>query len=299
MDAAAPHRALPRLNLPPDYNYAAVFLTMACNLKCDYCINSFGTEADPKKSHRKIMRARDWIDGLNRLVLKPDLPVTLQGGEPSLHPDFYEIIGGIDARLNIDILTNLQFDIEEFMRRVPPGRIKRDAPYASIRVSFHPQVMKIDDIRNKILTLLGRGYSVGIWAVAHPSSMRDIDAAREQCIRDGIDFRLKEFLGLHENALHGRYKYPESLSEKTHSRVMCKPSELIIGPSGHVYRCHGDLYGGRAPVGHILDESLRLGDTHQPCDFFGFCNPCDVKIKTNRFQIDGHTSVDIIFPDKD
>jgi hypothetical protein len=30
------------------------------------------------------------------------------------------------------------------------------------------------------------------------------------------------------------------------------------------------------------------------CYNFGDCNPCDVKIKTNRFQEYGHTSVEII-----
>jgi len=35
-------------------------------------------------------------------------------------------------------------------------------------------------------------------------------------------------------------------------------------------------------------------DEYRECYFYGDCNPCDVKIKTNRFQQYGHTSVDII-----
>ena len=35
-------------------------------------------------------------------------------------------------------------------------------------------------------------------------------------------------------------------------------------------------------------------DEYRDCYVYGDCNPCDVKVKTNRFQQFGHTSVDII-----
>jgi len=35
-------------------------------------------------------------------------------------------------------------------------------------------------------------------------------------------------------------------------------------------------------------------DEYRDCKFYGDCNPCDIKVKTNRFQQSGHTSVDII-----
>ena len=51
----------------------------------------------------------------------------------------------------------------------------------------------------------------------------------------------------------------------------------------------------RDPIGHILDEDLT--EAHiglfKECRYYGKCNPCDVKVKTNRFQIFGHTSVEI------
>ena len=81
------------------------------------------------------------MKSLFRLRSRPDLPVTLQGGEPSLHPDFHAIINGLREDIPIDILTNLQFDVNAFMRNVRPERVSREAPYASIRVSYHPQTM--------------------------------------------------------------------------------------------------------------------------------------------------------------
>jgi len=291
-------KELPPLALPERYNYIAAFLTLSCNLSCSYCINSFGVTGIAK-IHHNMINGSEWLRGLNRLAVSRDLPVTLEGGEPSLHPDFHDIINGLKPDLNIDILTNLQFDVKKFMSEVPPERITRDAPYASIRVSYHPEVMELDDVRDKVLLLLERGYSVGIWAVMHPSYAEEIDRAKTECIGHGIDFRVKEFLGVYEDRLFGTYRYPDSVNKGIGPRVQCRTSELIVGPTGHVFRCHSDLYHDREPIGHICDKSFVIEDVFRPCEYYGSCNPCDVKIKTDRFQQHGHTSVEILVPDRD
>ncbi len=76
--------------------------------------------------------------------------------------------------------------------------------------------------------------------------------------------------------------------------VLCKTTELIVGPGGEVYRCHHDLYEGFPPIGNLLDEAFQIKDIFKPCSVYGFCNPCDIKVKTNRFQQYGHTSIEII-----
>ena len=286
---------LPELRLPERYNYIAAFLTLGCNYRCSFCINRFG-DADQRYP---TMPADQWLRGLNRLVSRPDLPVTLQGGEPSIHPGFYAIINGLCPDLGIDILTNLQFEVDEFVARVPAERVRRDAPYASIRVSYHPEVMDLDEVKRKVLELMGHGYSVGVWAVRHPAWTEQVEAAKLECRAAGIDFRIKEFLGVHERRVYGTYKYPEAVSGERGPRVECRTSELLIGPDGHVFRCHSDLYEGRRPIGHLCDAAFRITDAYRPCDAFGLCNPCDIKVKTNRFQQFGHTSVDIRFPGRD
>ena len=277
------------LSIPGNCNYIAVFLTLGCNLRCPFCINRYG-DADRRYP---MMSGDRWLAGLNRLVSRSDLPITLQGGEPSLHPHFCGIINGLRSDLSVDVLTNLQFDVDAFMAAVPPERVRRDAPYASIRVSFHPGEMGLEETVAKVVRMLERGYSVGVWAVDHPGHGEAIDEARRVCTEQGIDFRLKEFLGTHEGRLHGSYKYPDGLSRRMQESVECRTTELIVGPSGDVFRCHGDLYEGRPGIGHICDETFSLEDGFRSCASFGFCNPCDVKIKTNRFQQFGHTSVEI------
>lgn len=279
------------IRVPESYNYAGIFLTFGCNLNCSYCINNF--EHSLRK--RKIASGREWVKHINRIESRPDLPVTIQGGEPSIHPDFIYIINNIKDELNIDILTNLQFDIEDFMRKVKPERIKRDAPYASIRVSYHPQTMDLDDTLKRTLRMQDAGYSIGIWSVSHPSAEEHVKEAQKKGRDMGIDFRTKEFLGEYNERLYGTYKYAGACEMKFEKKVLCKTTEFLIDSESAVFKCHHDVYKGINSIGSLFDPDFEIQDIYRECDYFGYCNPCDVKIKTNRHQVYGWTSVDIKF----
>jgi hypothetical protein len=154
--------------------------------------------------------------------------------------------------------------------------------------------MALEPLLAKVRKLLRAGYSIGIWGVLHPNQETEILRAQEECRREGIDFRTKEFLGEFNGEMHGTIRYPGACDRTLAQEVLCRTTELIVGPTGHIYRCHSDLYEGRQPIGHLLDQDFQINDSFRACEWFGHCNPCDVKTKTNRFQIDGHTSVEII-----
>lgn len=287
---------MPPIALPPDYNYAAVFLTLSCDLECPFCLTRFSPD-DGRPRCSRLMPGSKWIEGLNRLELPSDLPVTLQGGEPSLHPDFFDIISGLKTDLSIDLLTNLQLNIHEFMERIPPERLRRPAPYASIRASYHPDHMEAEELTRKVRKLLDRGYDIGIWVIDHPAYKTRNLQMRDACSRQGIDFRVKQFLGYFDGKLMGTYRYARAIGTRNdRCRVMCRTTELIVSPSGHIHRCHSNLYRGLDSTGYLLDPALQITGSHRPCACYGQCHPCDIKIKTNRFQQGGHTSVEILFP---
>lgn len=279
-----------KILLPPRYNYIACFLTFKCNLSCDYCINWF--ESNPKTTDQFISGEK-LVNALNRIECAPDIPITLQGGEPSLHPDFLYIINTIKPELNIDILTNLQFDIKTFIREVKPARLTRNAPYANIRASYHPEQTDPDTFIEKIRRLLDAGFSIGGYGVLHPRFKEHILETQRKCSLLGIDFRTKEFLGIHKNILYGKYRYPDAVHQPIQQSCRCRTSELIIGPKGDIFQCHHDLYNQFPPLGNILDPDFEINDTFRDCSSYGQCNPCDIKVKTNRLQIDGHCSVEI------
>lgn len=289
-----------RINIPSHYNYIALFLTLSCNLSCSYCINLNERGSSRSSVSKKQIKPSEWVDFINRICLldekgnpREDIPLTLQGGEPTMYKGFYEVVNGVDSRFKLDLLTNFMFDVDEFIQRVPVEKFTRDAKYAAIRVSYHPGQNQIDDLIIKHHKMRDAGFYVGIYSVATPQNMEHINEIKEKCKKEGIDFRVKEYLGFDGKSWHGTYKYQDAISQKIEKYCECKTTELIVGPNGKIYRCHSDLYENRTPIGNILDSDFKIEDIYRPCYVYGHCNPCDIKVKTNRFQEFGHTSVDI------
>ena len=243
------------------------------------------------------MSADDWIAAANRLVLRDDLPLTLQGGEPTIYPGFFEFVNDVKPEIKMDLMTNLMFDVDNFIKNVPVTRFLREAPYAAIRVSYHPGQNDIDDLVKKTMLLQEAGFRVGLYGIEHPNPAINghIKKVQEKCKDLGLDFRTKEFLGEHEDVMYGTFKYEGCVAGDVLKQCECRTTEIIVDPSGNVFRCHSDLYHARASIAHILDADFNEEtiDEFRTCEFYGDCNPCDVKVKTDRFQVFGHTSVAI------
>lgn len=279
------------IEIPENFNYIAAFLTFSCQLRCTYCINHHG--GDLIKSRR--MSADDWIKGLNRINSRSDLPITLQGGEPTIHKEFYPLVRGIKPETNLDLLTNLEISAEEFEKNIHPERFKRTSPYASIRVSYHHGQSKFEELTSKVRYLKDKGYSIGIWEVDNPDYHSEVIYRQQVAHSMGIDYRLKEFLGPHKGVVYGTYRYADSVNAKSLRKCECRTTELLIAPDGSIFRCHSDLYANRLSIGHILDPLFtaeKLGQW-KACAVYGRCSSCDTKLKTNRFQQYGHSSVEI------
>ena len=285
------------IKIPDTYKYISAFLTMRCNLNCSFCLNAF--DKSFKRKGFKEISGEDWVESLNKIESRPEVPITLGGGEPLLHKDFIYIVNNLKQELNIDILTNLYYQksVESLLSEVNPDRLKRDAPYASIRVSYHPEQMGDGKkLVENAKTLKDANFSVGIWAVQYPSSkqLEAITQMQFRCKDAGIDFRLKDFTGEYKGEVYGNYsRYLNSVLQKDLKSCLCKTSELLIGPNGNRYRCHRDLYSEENPIGNITSPNFKLIDDFLPCNKYGQCHPCDVKVKTNYKQELGHTSVEI------
>ena len=299
-----------KVEIPDEYKYICAFLTMRCNLNCSFCLNSLDNNKEFNRNKFREISGEEWVKSLNKIKSRPKVPITLSGGEPFLHKDFIYLINNLEPELNIDILTNLQWGkkgIERFIEEVNPNRIKRDSPYASIRVSYHPEQMgNGEELINNVKKLKDAGFSIGIWSVLYPSpkQLSAINQIQFRCKDAGIDFRLKEFTGKYEvkddlerdfSITYGDYsKYAGAVFNKNLKNCMCRASELLIGPNANVYRCHRDLFKEEFPIGNITDPEFILQRKYNKCNKYGECHPCDVKVKTDYKQQLGHTSVEII-----
>jgi sulfatase maturation enzyme AslB (radical SAM superfamily) len=276
------------MEIPKNYNYIGIFLTLRCNFNCPHCINDFDREA----ASRSELSGEQWLDFLNQIESRQDLPITLQGGEPSIHKNFYEIINGIKYDLKIDLISNLSFNLDRFINSVNPVRLKRDAKYSSIRTTFYPDQTDTDSFLMRVRTLKNSGYSIGVWLIDHPHWSDKNTKIEKVFIEEDIDVRHKNFLGVINGKLYGAYKYPEGLNNQP-SSVECRTTELLVAPDGYIFKCHSDLYGKINPIGSIFDKTFIPEFKFRKCSQFGKCNPCDLKTKFNRFQEMGHCSVEI------
>ena len=111
---------------------------------------------------------------------------------------------------------------------------------------------------------------------------------------EGIDFRLKEFVGIYKNEEYGNFsKYKNSAFQESSKDCLCRIKELIIGPNGSVYKCHRDLYAKENELIKIKDKNFNVEYKFRECNQYGQCHPCDVKVKTNSKQNLGYCSVEI------
>ncbi|MEK6823605.1 MAG: radical SAM protein [Nanoarchaeota archaeon] len=307
--------------LPETYNYIAVFPTMRCNLDCGFCLNAFSNDFIRGKFN--TISPPEWIDGLNRINTRKGVPITFGGGEPFVYYGFIDVINGIKSETEIDILTNLRWGkkgIDLFIEKVNPKRLKRNASYPSIRISYHPgqKFMDPKSLVEDAKRLQNAGFSLGIYSVQYPSSeqLQAITQMQFRCADAGILFRVKDFTGKYNGTIYGdyskfpgatKYSFPDmnggipflesreiQITKGIETKLVdCKTSELIIGPNADVYRCHRDLYAEKLSIGNLLDHNFEIKDIFLSCSLYGICNPCDVKVKTNYKQEIGNTSVEI------
>ncbi len=287
------------IKIPEEFNYISSFLTFRCNLSCPYCLNAFEDDFSRKRNE---LSGEEWVENLNRI--ETNVPITFTGGEPLVHQDFIKIIKQLKPSLSIDILTNLYSNTEKykltldtFVSEINPSRINKNSPYASIRVSYHPDQMNPAKLIDDVNLLKNAGFNVGIWAVLYPgpNQLSAINQMQFRCKDNGIDFRLKEFTGKYKDELYGNYsKYPDSIFMEKTKEVLCRTPELLISPNGDIYKCHRDLYSQEFSIGNITDKNFQAEYKFRKCNKYGQCHPCDVKLKTNHNQELGYTTVDII-----
>jgi MoaA/NifB/PqqE/SkfB family radical SAM enzyme len=238
---------------------------MRCNYNCSYCVNW--------KIPCEERDTEYWVKGFNKI--ETDLPITIGGGEPSLHEGFIDIINNVPQK--VDILTNLSFDVDYFIKNVRLDKFDDTKTFAPIRISFHPNMMKIKDtVLLKVKLLMDAGFRVGVYAIECEQCKDVINFLKTQT---WLDFQTKPLL----SNIMGTYPPLEP--------IQCRIKELLFGPDGRVYRCYHDVYKQENPIGTMeFVESVEF--KFRECIHSDECHPCDIKIKRDRFGIPGYCAIE-------
>lgn len=100
-----------------------VEVTDACNLRCPVCYAGSGPE---RTGYRSLEQVIAMLDAVVRNEGQPDV-VQISGGEPTLHPQFFEILDAAKAR-----------PIRHLMINTNGVRIAKDAAFAERLASYMP-----------------------------------------------------------------------------------------------------------------------------------------------------------------
>lgn len=109
-------------------------LTYACNLACVHCLSSSGRR-DPREL--STAQCRDIIDELQRMGV---FYVNIGGGEPTVRPDFFELIDyATDHHVGVKFSTN-------GVRITPPtARKLANSDYVDVQVSLDGATAEVND----------------------------------------------------------------------------------------------------------------------------------------------------------
>lgn len=242
---------------------AHIFLTLQCNLNCQYCVN----QANPKESKIKkyiFSPGEKWVSAINRMKKS----VILTGGEPTLHPDFIKIVNNINKKIPIIIYTNFCWK-KEFLNKF----IKELRRPVKIFGSYHPSGGKPEKVLEVISTLKQKGLFDGM---IHSVGTKQQKEFLENTARS---FFKKHNLFLTIDKDQFEFLDAAGCSMKFRKKVHCSGKNILIAPDGTRFQCVSKMLRMVDPQENIFKERLRKDMISSRCPDYGFCSPCDMGFK--------------------
>ncbi len=177
-----------------------------CNYSCAYCYapKPHDITFDNNKNNRASYPAtQQLIDSWKFVFDNYGMSrIRLDGGEPTVYPNFYVIMKELLKIHRLQLNTNLSFDVEKFCDDADPKRVRVDA-------SLHCEYTGLEDFVKKLEYLKKYGYKIVVSYVAYPDFINNIPLAKK-IIQDemNIPFLIHPYSGFYNDR-----QYPASYSE--------------------------------------------------------------------------------------
>ena len=177
-----------------------------CNYNCAYCYapkpQDITFENNPNNV-AKYEKAENIIDSWKNIYDKyGSSRIRLDGGEPSIYPNFFEIIKELSKIHRLQMNTNLSFDVNKFCDVSNPETIRVDA-------SLHCEYTKLETFVEKLNILKQKGYKLTVSYVGYPDFLENIPLAKKAIQTMNIPFFVHPYSGFYEDR-----QYPQSYTEK-------------------------------------------------------------------------------------
>jgi MoaA/NifB/PqqE/SkfB family radical SAM enzyme len=177
-----------------------------CNYSCTYCYapKPHDITFDNNKNNRASYPAtQQLIDSWKFVFDNYGMSrIRLDGGEPTVYPDFYVILKELLKMHRLQLNTNLSFDVQKFCDNADPKSVRVDA-------SLHCEYTGLEDFVKKLEYLKKYGYKIVVSYVAYPDFINNIPMAKK-IIQDemNIPFLIHPYSGFYNDR-----QYPASYSE--------------------------------------------------------------------------------------
>lgn len=268
-------------------------LESRCNYGCPYCPYP-GPRRDRLVAAQAPAGAAEWVAAFDRLADRSGpLSVYISGGgEPTLRPDFAELVCGLARRHEVCFDTNLSWSwarLRAFAEQAPAARVRVDT-------SFHPSDAELGEFVEKAAFLRERGFRLQCRWVAWPPQLGLLPSLEAAFGARGLPFSVTPFAGTWE----GR-SYPAAYSEAQRAALLapalgsaarghdtvdpglvahlarlhaetpegrpCRSGAeyACVMPDGSVHRCMQYAGRGWERMGGLLDDSWTPAPGPSPC----------------------------------
>lgn len=288
LDAAIPHKEdrympeLPRHAAPFKVHWNWEIM-LPCNYRCSYCV------VHNESAQFLTLDVPKWREIWTRIFkLYGCCQVRFAGGEPTIYPDFINLVSMILEMHTVDITTNLSFDVEEWIKKVPSEGI-------AISGSLHLEHQTPEEFLKKLLILREKGNQlISASLVAYPPDVHRVEAIRELFEKNNVLFKIIPFNGVYNGARYpGAYTdeqrvilgmqvqktqddLAKTLNKQWQDYANAKPDDKnFMGMPCHMGEMYAKVYSdgtvrrcchtGVDVLGHITDPNLRLFEKAEPC----------------------------------
>ena len=266
------HPGLSRDNTPLVWKgfFWSIFVTLACDYDCDYCVQKFGFSKGRGDIAKFQSASPDKLLELNKLekVIEGRIPrAVITGGEPLLYKGLVQFLEGIRIFKQVCIVSNLSRDVEPVIEL---GLRRRDIKISFIG-SYHSEFADFKTFVDKAKKLKDNG-------MLDYCDFVDLDYARsirllDSFERSGIRAYAYPFVGSKDGKVFPR-RMRKSCDGKTIRTADCLMAAVLVAPDGRVFNCHAKLYKGRGQICSVDDFSEKFKFGYLRCEDYGLCHPC-------------------------
>ncbi|MBU4590010.1 MAG: 4Fe-4S cluster-binding domain-containing protein [Candidatus Omnitrophica bacterium] len=249
-----------------------------CNYRCTYCF--LAGKWDQGAKENRYPGIKKWLDVWGKIFKKyGECHIHFSGGEPFTYPDFFDFIVYLSGMSTLEFSTNLSFDVDYFIRKLDPGKVR-------LNPSYHPEFADFDRFLKDALLLIDANFPVSVSFVAYPPHLKMMNDLRREFTKKNITFIVQPFRGEFEHRVYpdaytesekglidpckkdtpsSETMFDHHLKEKSGTARLCRMGETY----GKIYAC-ADVYRccstGSKKIGNLLDDAdFKLLDSPEPC----------------------------------